>query len=68
MRNWRNCSTDTALNFKSIFREHLNLTRVFKMQKIDRNELAKSAIAGGCCKSAAKTTTVAAPAPAPVKR
>jgi hypothetical protein len=44
----------------------LNLTRIIEMQKIDRNELAKSAIAGGCCKSAAKTTTVAAPAPAPV--
>jgi hypothetical protein len=36
------------------------------MQKIDRNELAKSAIAGGCCKCATKSTTVAAPAPAPV--
>lgn len=29
------------------------------MQKINRNELAKSAIAGGCCKTANKTTTVA---------
>lgn len=28
------------------------------MQKIDRNELAKSAIAGGCCKSANKSTPV----------
>ncbi|MGF6568373.1 hypothetical protein SAMN05443245_2669 [Paraburkholderia fungorum] len=30
------------------------------MQKINRNELAKSAIAGGCCKTANKTATVAA--------
>jgi len=36
------------------------------MQKINRNELAKSAIAGGCCKTSCCTKT-AAPAPAPLK-
>jgi hypothetical protein len=34
--------------------------KVLKMQKINRNELAKSAVAGGCCKCANKTTPVAA--------
>jgi hypothetical protein len=41
--------------------------KVTEMQKIDRNELAKSAIAGGCCKTATKTPAVAAPVPV-VKR
>jgi hypothetical protein len=27
------------------------------MQKINRNELAKSAVAGGCCKSSTAKTT-----------
>lgn len=29
------------------------------MQKINRNDLAKSAIAGGCCKTANKTAPAA---------
>jgi hypothetical protein len=29
------------------------------MQKINRNELAKSAVAGGCCKTATKPAPVA---------
>jgi hypothetical protein len=37
------------------------------MQKIDRNELAKSTIAGGCCKTSSGTKQAPAPAPAPVK-
>jgi hypothetical protein len=35
------------------------------MQKINRNELAKSTIAGGCCKTSCCTKKAAAPAPAP---
>lgn len=30
------------------------------MQKINRNDLAKSAVAGGCCKTANKTPVAAA--------
>jgi hypothetical protein len=37
------------------------------MQKIDRNELAKSAIAGGCCKTANKTPVVSTPVKTPVR-
>ncbi|CAD6510539.1 hypothetical protein LMG28727_00354 [Paraburkholderia kirstenboschensis] len=38
------------------------------MQKINRNELAKSAVAGGCCKSScAKTTPTTLKSAAPVK-
>ncbi|MDR6377407.1 MULTISPECIES: hypothetical protein [Paraburkholderia] len=38
------------------------------MQKINRNELAKSAVAGGCCKSStAKTTQTTLKSAAPVK-
>jgi hypothetical protein len=38
------------------------------MQKINRNDLAKSAVAGGCCKSANKTPAAAkTPAKAVVK-
>jgi hypothetical protein len=32
--------------------------RSMKMQKINRAELAKSAVAGGCCKNSTSTTTV----------
>lgn len=46
--------------------------KVIEMQKIDRNELAKSAIAGGNCKTTCTPTTTTvvtqqAPAPTPAQ-
>jgi hypothetical protein len=35
----------------------LNLNMELKMQQVDRNELAKANVAGGCCKSSCSTTT-----------
>jgi hypothetical protein len=38
------------------------------MQKINRNELAKSALAGGCCKNSCKPAQAPLKSAAPVPR